>query len=53
MYTGTLIADLMKTVERAEKRVLAESPQEFRLEYWYAAAQQELARSESTLAEVA
>jgi hypothetical protein len=53
MYKGTLINDLMTTVERAEKRAVAEPSQEEKLAYWYAAAQSELAHCESNLAGVA
>jgi hypothetical protein len=52
MYTGTLINDLMATVERVESRARQQS-QEDRLAYWYALAQQEMAQFESTLAGVA
>ena len=61
MYTGTLIDELIATVERTEarteirsdKRLLtARSPEE-KLAYWYAVAQQEVAQFESSLAGVA
>jgi len=54
MYTGTLIDQLMDTVERAEartdRRSLDTRSQEERLAYWYAVAQQEVAQFESSLA---
>ena len=42
MYTGTLIDDLIATVERAETSVRLDPQQESRLAYWYALAQNEL-----------
>lgn len=52
MYTGTLIDDLISTVEqtrvRMDERVLEE-----KLEYWYVVAQRELAQFESDFAGVA
>ncbi len=52
MYTGTLIDDLISTVEqvrvRRDERVLEE-----KLEYWYVVAQRELAQFESDFAGVA
>jgi hypothetical protein len=54
MYTGTLIEDLIKTVERAEEHAQEETMvQEVRLSYWYAAAQREMSQLEQTLAGVA
>jgi hypothetical protein len=61
MYTGTLIDQLIATVERTEarteirsdKRVLNASSQEEKLAYWYAVAQQEVAQFDSSLAGVA
>jgi hypothetical protein len=65
MYTGTLIDQLIATVERTEARreIRTESPtdirlldtrsQEEKLAYWYAVAQQEVAQFESSLAGVA
>ena len=35
MYTGTLIEELMRTVERAEERIREADP-EPELEHWYA-----------------
>ncbi len=57
MYTGTLIDQLMETVERTQAR--AERceqdaiTQEEKLAYWYAVAQREAAQFESSLAGVA
>jgi hypothetical protein len=57
MYTGTLIDQLMDTVERtqarAEKRLQDALTQEEKLAFWYAVAQQEAAQFESSLAGVA
>ncbi len=64
MYTGTLIDQLIATVERSEARTEARteirsdkglnaSSQEEKLAYWYAVAQQEVAQFESSLAGVA
>jgi hypothetical protein len=60
MYTGTLIDELIATVERTEARtdtgslrLLDNGSQEERLAYWYAVAQQEVAQLESSLAGVA
>jgi hypothetical protein len=61
MYTGTLIDQLMDTVERTEARTEARvdrrsqdtRSQEEKLAYWYAVAQQEVAQFESSLAGVA
>jgi hypothetical protein len=65
MYTGTLIDQLIATVERteartevratprADRRLLDTRSQEERLAYWYAVAQQEVAQFESGLAGVA
>lgn len=53
MYTGTLIDELMKAVERAERRSLqARSPEE-KLAYFYSVAQSELAQHEAQLLGVA
>jgi hypothetical protein len=43
MYTGTLIDDLIATVERAEASPRLDSQRESQLAYWYAVAQHELA----------
>ena len=61
MYTGTLIDQLIATVERTEartdarvdRRSLDSRSQEEELAYWYAVAQQEVAQFESSLAGVA
>ena len=52
MYTGTVIDELMATVERAETRA-DEREREDRRAYWYAVAQQEMAQFDSRLAGVA
>jgi len=50
MYTGTLIDDLMKAVETAERRSLqARSPEE-KLAHFYEMAQAELTQPEPFLA---
>ena len=51
MYTGTLIEDLVATVERAERHAREQQSQE--LEAWCAAARNEIAQLESALAGVA
>jgi hypothetical protein len=43
MYKGTLIDDLIATVERAESSIRLEPEQESKLAYWYAIAHSELA----------
>ena len=61
MYTGTLIDQLIATVERTEaptearvdRRLQDTRSQEEKLAYWYAVAQQEVAQVESSLAGVA
>ena len=53
MYTGTLIDELMKAVERSEKRSLQAQLQEEKLTYFYSIAQSELVRVESQLLGVA
>jgi len=53
MYTGRLIEDLMKTVERAEQRVSRQSQQEEELAEFYAISHFELAQLEPGLAGVA
>jgi hypothetical protein len=60
-YTGTLIDELIATVERTEARTETRvdrhlqdtRSQEEKLAYWYAVAQQEVAQFESSLAGVA
>jgi uncharacterized protein YccT (UPF0319 family) len=57
MYRGTLIDELIATVEQteacADRRLQEMSSQEEKLAYWYAVAQQEVAQFESSLAGVA
>jgi hypothetical protein len=53
MYTGTLIDELTKAVERAERRSLQASSPEEKLAYFYSVAQSELAQFESQLQGVA
>jgi len=53
MYTGTLIDDLMATVERAESSFRLDPEQELKLAYWYAVAQDEFASGSYELAGVA
>lgn len=56
-YTGTLIDELIATVERSEAQadglLLDTRSQEEKLAYWYAVAQQEVAQFETSLAGVA
>ncbi len=52
MYTGTLIEELIATVDRAEETA-DERAQEEKLAYWYRVAEAELAQFESGLAGVA
>jgi hypothetical protein len=49
MYTGTLIDDLMKTVERTERRAMQVRSQEEKLSYFYTLAEAELMQRESNL----
>ena len=42
MYTGTLIDDLITTVENAETSFRLDPEQETKLAYWYTVAQSEL-----------
>ena len=54
MYTGTLINDLINTVERAEDNLRQQThAEEEQVHYWYAVAQNEMAQFESSLAGVA
>jgi hypothetical protein len=53
MYTGTLIDDLMETVERTEKRSFEAGSQEQKLAHFYAVSRLELTQFESSLAGVA
>ncbi len=43
MFTGTLIDDLITTVERVENPLHLDAEQESKLAYWYTVAQNELA----------
>ena len=42
MFTGTLIDELISTVERAETSFRLDPEQESKLAYWYAVAQHEI-----------
>jgi hypothetical protein len=53
MYTGTLIEDLMETVERTERRASEFRSQEEKRAQFYEFAQLELAQLESRLSGVA
>ena len=53
MYKGTLIDDLMATVERAETSLRLDPEQESKLAYWYPVAQNEVANLNFELAGVA
>ena len=53
MYTGTLIEDLVNTVEWAEKRALAIQAQEENVAFWHAVSQSQLNQFDATLAGVA
>jgi hypothetical protein len=53
MYTGTVIDDLMETVERTEKRSLKVRSEEEKLAHFYTVSQFELAELEPSLAGVA
>ena len=53
MYKGTLIDDLIATVERAETSFRLDPEQESKLAYWYAVAQNGMASSSYELAGVA
>jgi len=52
MYTGSLIDELMSTVERAEARAYQQG-EDARLEHWYAVSAQELAQLDPDLLGVA
>ena len=43
MFTGTLIDELITTVERAETSLRLDPEQETKLAYWYTVAQSEIA----------
>jgi hypothetical protein len=53
MYTGTLINDLIATVERAENTFRPDPGQEAKLSYWYALAESELASLDARNLELA
>lgn len=53
MYSGTLIDDLIKTVERTERHVGVDDSQHQEMACWQAIPQNELAHYESSLAGVA
>jgi hypothetical protein len=53
MYSGTLIDDLIKTVERTERLTIKETHQPEEMEYWHAVSQNEFAQFQSSLAGVA
>jgi len=53
MYTGTVIEDLVETVERIARRSSEFHSQEEKLEHFYTFSQLELAQLESSLAGVA
>ncbi len=43
MFTGTLIDDLITTVERVENPLRLDAEQESKLAYWYTVAENEIA----------
>ena len=53
MYSGTLIDDLIKTVERTERLTTMEISQPEEIKYWQAISQNEITQFESSLAGVA
>jgi hypothetical protein len=53
MYTGTLIDELLDTVERTQKRTIQASSTEEKLTYFYNLAEIELEQFTSELAGVA
>jgi hypothetical protein len=53
MYSGTLIDDLIKTVERTEKLAPTDISQPEEMECWHAISQNELVQFEASLAGVA
>ncbi len=53
MYSGTLIDDLIATVEHAETSFRLDLEQECKLAHWYSVAQNELAGLNCELAGVA
>ncbi len=53
MYKGSLIDELIATVERAETSLRLDPEQESKLAYWYTVAQNEIANLNLELAGVA
>jgi hypothetical protein len=53
MYSGTLIDDLIKAVERTEGHAVTERSLPEKVEYWHAVSQNQLVQFESSLAGVA
>jgi len=53
MYSGTLIDDLIKTVERTERLATTEISQLEQMECWHAVSQNQLVQFETSLAGVA
>ena len=53
MYKGSLIDELIATVERAETSLRLDPEQESKLAYWYTVAQNEIANMNLELAGVA
>ncbi len=53
MYTGTLIEELVNTVEWAEKRAIENRVQNDDAAFWYAVSQSQLSQLDSNLAGVA
>ena len=53
MYSGTMIDDLIKTVERTQRLATTKPSQPEEMEYWHAISQNELVQFESSLAGVA
>ena len=53
MYTGTLIDQLIETVERTERRVVQQRSQEEKLAHFYAISQAELIQFRCELSGVA
>ena len=53
MYNGSLIDELIATVERAETSLRLDPEQESKLAYWYAVAQSEVTNLNYELAGVA
>jgi hypothetical protein len=53
MYKGSLIDELIATVERAETSLRLDPEQESKLAYWYTVAQTEIANMNLELAGVA